>query len=150
MRRLFLLAAALLSAYIFVGCQNEEDTPTVDLASKVAGEWHCSVEEYNSEVYVAFATDGTFDEYQRLGDSGYRHYAGSWNVKDGTLSGIYADGVEWGSSYTLSFDGDTMTLTATNDSAEAITYTKTAIPTEVKDSAIEPFASRTEDAIRWF
>ena len=150
MRRLFLLAAALLPAFAFVGCNKENETPKVNLAEKIAGEWHCTVEEYNAEVYVAFYADGQFDEYQRLGEGGYRHYAGTWTLEKDILSGIYADGSEWGSSYKVEFDNGTMTLTAQNESAEALTYTKEAIPSEVKDSAIEPFTSRSEDDTRWF
>lgn len=151
--RLFLLAAALLSAFIFASCQKENDTPNIDNASRVVGEWHCAPEAYDVDVYVAFYDDGKFDVYQRLGEGRYRHYNGTWSVTKNILSGVYADGTEWGSTYTLSFDGDTMTLTADNDSAEAIVYTKTEISTEVKQEAIEPLGpetlTRTEDS-RWF
>ena len=75
---------------------------------------------------------------------------GTWTLEKDILSGIYADGSEWGSSYKVEFDNETMTLTAQNESAEALTYTKEAIPSEVKDSAIEPFTSRSEDDTRWF
>jgi hypothetical protein len=46
-----------------------------------------------------------------------------------------------------------MTLTSTNESAEAITYSKEAIPAEVKDEAIEPLGPETftrADDMRWF
>jgi hypothetical protein len=140
-----------LCAIAFFGCGKEKDTPKVDNAAKVVGEWHCAPEGMDVDVYVAFDAAGTFDEYQRLGEGRYRHYAGTWSVNKSTLSGVYADGTVWGSSYTLSFDGDTMTLTANNESAEAIVYTKTAIPTEVKDEAIDPLGSETRaEEERWF
>ena len=148
--RLFLLAVALLTAFAFAGCNKENDTPELKLADKLAGEWHCIVEQYNADVYVAFYADGKFDEYQHLGEGGYRHYAGSWTLEKDILNGSYSDGIEWGSSYKVSFDGETMTLTAQNESQEALTYTKETIPAEVKDSAIEPFASRAEEDTRWF
>ena len=67
------------------------------------------------------------------------------------LSGIYADGTEWGSTYTLSFEDDTMTLMVNNDSAEAIVYTKTTIPAEVKEEAIAPLGSETRaEESGWF
>ncbi|MBR5865494.1 MAG: hypothetical protein IKY89_04410, partial [Alistipes sp.] len=67
------------------------------------------------------------------------------------LSGLYADGTEWGSTYTISFSGDTMTLTANNESAEAIVYTMTTIPEEVKEEAIEPLGAETRaEGERWF
>ena len=144
---LFTLCAVLA----FVGCGKENDAPKVDNATKVVGEWHCAPEGYDVDVYVEFAATGEFDEYQRLGEGRYRHYEGTWSVEKDVLSGVYADGTEWGSSYTLSFDGDTMTLTANNESAETIIYTKTAIPAEVKDEAIEPLGTETRAEVeRWF
>ena len=151
--RICFLMIALCVAFTNVGCNKNNDTPTVDHSAKIVGEWHCSVEEYAADVYVAFYTDGMFDEYQRIGEGRYRHYAGTWSLDKETLSGVYADGVEWGSSYKVSFEGDTMTLTSTNESAEAITYSKEAIPAEVKDEAIEPLGPETftrADDMRWF
>ena len=140
-----------LVALTIAGCGKEKDTPKVNLAANIVGEWHCAPEDMDVDVYVAFDAAGTFDEYQRIGDGRYRHYAGTWSVEKSTLSGVYADGAEWGSSYTLSFEGETMTLTADNSSMEVVVYTKTTIPAEVKDEAIDPLGSetRTEEA-RWF
>ena len=144
---LFTLCAALA----FVGCGKEKDAPKVDNATKIVGEWHCAPEGYDVDVYVEFAATGEFDEYQRLGEGRYRHYEGTWSVEKSVLSGIYADGTEWGSTYTLSFEDDTMTLMANNDSAEAILYTKTTIPAEVKEEAIAPLGSETRaEEERWF
>lgn len=151
--RLFLLAAVLLAALTIVGCQKEKSSPTVDNSAKIVGEWHCAPEQYDVDVYVAFYADGAFDEYQRIGEGRFRHYAGSWSVDKSTLSGIYADGTEWASTYTLSFEDNTMTLTANNDSAEAIVYTKTSIPAKVKDEAIEPLGPETltrSEESHWF
>lgn len=146
-----ILFTAMLAVLAFVGCGKEKDTPKVDNAANVVGEWHCAPEGMDVDVYVAFDAAGTFDEYQRIGEGRYRHYAGTWSVNKSELSGVYADGTEWGSSYALSFDGDTMTLTAKNDSEEAILYTKTVIPAEVKDEAIDPLGSETRaEEVRWF
>ena len=149
--QIYLLATLLIAALAFVGCSKEKDTPKVDNAAKVVGEWHCAPEGMDVDVYVAFDAAGTFDEYQRVGEGRYRHYAGTWSVNKSVLSGVYADGTEWGSTYTLTFEGETMTLTANNDSAEAITYTKVTIPAEVKDEAIEPLGTETRaEEERWF
>ena len=145
-----LIMAVLCAALLFVGCGKEKDTPKVNNATKIVGEWHCAPEGYDVDVYVAFDADGSFEEYQRLGEGRYRHYAGTWSVDKSVLSGVYADGTEWGSTYTLSFEGETMTLTANNESAEAIVYTKTTIPAEVKDEAIEPLGSETRAEECWF
>ena len=145
-----LIMAVLCAALLFVGCGKEKDTPKVNNATKIVGEWHCAPEGYDVDVYVAFDAAGSFEEYQRLGEGRYRHYAGTWSVDKSVLSGVYADGTEWGSTYTLSFEGEIMTLTANNESAEAIVYTKTTIPAEVKDEAIEPLGSETRAEECWF
>ena len=142
--------AVLCAALLFVGCGKKKDTPKVNIATKIVGEWHCAPEGYDVDVYVAFDAAGSFEEYQRLGEGRYRHYAGTWSVDKSVLSGVYADGTEWGSTYTLSFEGETMTLTANNESAEAIVYTKTTIPAEVKDEAIDPLGSETRAEECWF
>ena len=149
--KFYLLMTALCAMLALVGCGKEKDAPKVDNTAKVVGEWHCAPEGMDVDVYVAFDAAGTFDEYQRLGEGRYRHYAGTWSVAKNELSGVYADGTEWGSSYTLSFDGDTMTLTANNESAEAMVYTKIVIPAKIKDEAIDPLGSETRaEEERWF
>jgi hypothetical protein len=151
--RIYLLMMALCATTIFVGCEKSSDAPSVDNAVKVVGQWHCAPESYDVDVYVSFDAAGTFDEYQRLGEGRYRHYAGTWSVEKDILSGVYADGTGWGSTYTLLFDGDTMTLTSMNDSAEAMVYTKTTIPQAVIDEAIEPLGPETLTRgieMRWF
>ena len=149
--KFYLLMTALCATLALVGCGKEKDAPKVDNTVKVVGEWHCAPEDMDVDVYVAFDAAGTFDEYQRLGEGRYRHYAGTWSVAKNELSGVYADGTEWGSSYTLSFDGDTMTLTANNESAEAMVYTKSVIPAKIKDEAIDPLGSETRaEEERWF
>ena len=145
-----LIMAVLCAALLFVGCGKEKDTPKVNNATKIVGEWHCAPEGYDVDVYVAFDAAGSFEEYQRLGEGRYRHYAGTWSVDKSVLSGVYADGTEWGSTYTLSFEGETMTLTANNESAEAIVYTKCEIPAEVKSEAIDPLGSETRAEECWF
>lgn len=151
--RICFLMMVLCAAFMVVGCDKNNDTPTVDPATKIVGEWHCSAEEYDADVYVAFYADGAFDEYQRIGEGRYRHYAGTWTFEKDILSGLYADGVEWGSSYKVSFEGDTMMLTSMNESAEAMIYIKDTIPAEVKDEAIEPLGPETltrANELRWF
>ena len=148
--KIYSIISVLCAALLFIGCAKEKDTPKVNNATKIVGEWHCAPDGYDVDVYVAFDAAGSFEEYQRLGEGRYRHYAGTWSVDKSVLSGVYADGTEWGSTYTLSFEGETMTLTANNESAEAIVYTKCEIPAEVKDEAIEPLGSETRAEECWF
>ena len=148
-----LIMAVLCAALLFVGCGKEKtaNAPKSDYADRIVGEWHCAPEGYDVDVYVAFDAAGSFEEYQRLGEGRYRRFEGSWSVEKDVLSGVYADGTKWGSAYTLSFEGNTMTLTANNESAEAIVYTKCEIPAEVKSEAIDPLGSETRaEEIGWF
>ena len=152
MKRLIYIFVALLLV-VTPGCKKNGSEATT--ATKLVGQWHCIAEELNVaediDVYVEFMADKSFNLYQKIGQGRHRHFTGTWSVSGDVLSGLYADGTEWGSSYTLSFDGDTMTLTANNESAETIIYTKTAIPAEVKDEAIEPLGTETRAEVeRWF
>ena len=151
--KIYSIISVLCAALLFIGCAKEkkQDAPKENDAAMVVGEWHCAPEDYDVDVYVEFAATGEFNEYQRLGEGRYRHYEGTWSVEKSVLSGVYADGTEWGSTYTISFSGDTMTLTANNESAEAIVYTKTTIPAEVKEEAIAPLGSETRAEVEyWF
>ena len=146
--KLFLMAFALV-ALVIAGCSKEKESESNGLATKILGDWHYASEEYDVDVYVTFNANGAFEEYQRLGEGRYRLYTGTWTMKDSELNGMYSDGESWGSGYKVSFTGDTMTLTATNKSAEALTYIKESVPEEVKQTAIEPFDLRSVD-MRWF
>lgn len=110
---------------------------------RIIGSWHCTVEEFDAEVYVSFGEDSTFDLYQRLGEGRYRHYEGTWALDIDILTGVYADNEAWGDSYTVAYaDDDTMTLTATI-SGEVMTYLREDIPTEVIEESI---ATRADNA----
>ena len=146
------LFTAMLAVLAFVGCGKEKNTPKVDNAAKVAGEWHCAPEGMDVDVYVAFDTDGVFHLYQRVGEGRYRHYDGNWSVEKDVLRGVYSDGEEWGCTYKIAFDGDnTMVLTAMNDLAEALTYVREVIPATVRDESIAPLAARSsaDEQPRW-
>ena len=61
-RYYFLMLA--LSLFAFASCEKEKQQ-AVDLSLTVAGEWHCTPEAYDADIYVAFDTDGVFHLYQR-------------------------------------------------------------------------------------
>lgn len=109
-------------------------------ASDVTGEWCLSaystkavtIGSESVDVYISF-TSSAFELYQKVGEGRYRKYSGTYTLSSGTLSGQYSDGKAWGTSYEVTRKGDSMTLTA---GVEVSTYTKKAIPSEVKNSAI--------------
>jgi hypothetical protein len=154
MKARFYMMALVLCTFALLGCSKEK-AESINLTSLVVGEWHCAPEGYDVDVYVAFDTEGSFNHYQRIGEGRYRHYVGTWFVEKDILNGTYSDGESWGSSYQVSFDGENMILTATNSSEEAIIYTKTTIPDDVKNSAIAPYAAKSVNDnanldTRWF
>lgn len=109
-------------------------------STDVTGEWCLSgydtkavtIGSESVDVYLAFSS-GSFEIYQKLGQGRYRKYSGSYSVSNGILSGKYSDGKPMGSDYEVSRKGDTLTLTA---GSEVTTYSKKAIPADVRKEAI--------------
>ena len=131
-KSIYILIALLLVA---TGCK--KDKP-VDHARLIIGEWHCTPETFEADVYLALDNDGTFDLYQQIGEGRHRHYSGEWELDGTTLSGTYSSGDDWGSGYQVSFSGDnTMSLKTLNGSEEVMKYSRKAIPSEVIKGSIE-------------
>ena len=138
MKRLIYIFVALLLV-VTPGCKKNGSEATT--ATKLVGQWHCIAEELNVaediEVYVEFMADKSFNLYQKIGQGRHRHFTGTWSVSGDVLSGLYADGTEWGSSYAVEFSGmDAMKLTAKNGSKEVMTYTRETIPAEVLEGSV--------------
>lgn len=130
--RVLILAAILLSALVsFSSCKKEEKT------SDVKGEWELTEVEMATKsalvgaetvtVYVKFSEDGTFAMYQMVGDGRFVAFSGSWKLAGSTLSGTYADGTSWASSYEVSVDKSTLTMT-TGDGLDVFVYKACTIP----------------------
>ena len=135
-----------------VGCK--KDKKPVDYKALITGEWHCVPSEIDADVYAVFEEDGGFELYQKVGEGRHRHYSGTWSSEGNTLSGAYADGSVWGSTYKMEFPDDgTMTLTALNGSEEVMTYLRESVPAEVKESCVEVKSSlrilNSQPQYRW-
>ena len=151
MRRLLFILAALM-VMTATSCKKEEKG--FDCKTTLIGEWHCTPEGIDAEIYAAFDDSGSFDLYQKVGEGRYRYYTGTWTCDGNTLSGIYSDGVAWGSSYTVDFtDKNNMTFTALNGSEEVMAYTRESVPSEVKEGCIEVKSSlcmlNSQPQYRW-
>ena len=138
MKRLIYIFVALLLV-VTPGCKKNGSEATT--ATKLVGQWHCIAEELNVaediDVYVEFMADKSFNLYQKIGQGRHRHFTGTWSVSGDVLSGLYADGTEWGSSYAVEFSGmDAMKLTAKNGSKEVMTYTRETIPAEILEGSV--------------
>ena len=130
---LFILTVLTLT--IATGC-NKEDKK-IDYKASLAGQWHCIPDGMDADIYVEFTQEDDFALYQQLGEGRYRKYTGTWESEANVLSGTYADGTPWGSTYQMEFEADIMTLTALNGSNEVMTYTRENIPGEVLEDCIE-------------
>lgn len=98
------------------------------------------------DVYLSF-TDGNFEIYQKLGNSRYWIFSGTYTVTGNTVTGKYSDGSSWGSYYEsrLENDGSVLVLTALNGSAEESVYNRTPVPDEVKAEAVPAVKSGADE-----
>ena len=130
--RVLILAAILLSALVsFSSCKKEEKT------LDVKGEWELTEVKMATKsalvgaetvtVYVKFSEDGTFVMYQMVGDGRFVAFSGSWKLAGSALSGTYTDGTSWASSYEVSVDKSTLTMT-TEDGLDVFVYKACTIP----------------------
>lgn len=133
-KSLFTVTLLLLAA----GCsKDDEGSKKVDTG--VVGEWHQT--KWNDEsqadfdVYIEFLSDGIFNIFQQVESSTYMKYSGSFRVEGNHLTGTYSSGEFWRSSYDyeLSGDGNTLTMTSMSGIAVVSVYTKTTIPSEVRN-----------------
>ena len=131
----FLIA---VSACLFVGCSDDDDTVTVD--SEVVGEWQLI--EWNGnkaedfDVYLELLSDGSFNLYQRVEYSYYEHFAGTFSVGENLLQGRYNNGESWEYAFVLSDGGYTLTLTD-RKSNEVNIYTRMQqIPEDVRKTSV--------------
>ena len=103
------------------------------LEQLICAEWKSSQLPVDGEIYLDLKTDKTFTLYQQIGDGNHRIYRGTWNLEENILSGKYNDGESWNSSYAVTLEKDTMTLTSSEN--EVSVYTKTTIPDQVKENS---------------
>lgn len=75
------------------------------------------------EVVITFNADKTFALSQVLGEGRAQEFSGTWNLTETTLTGKYANGKSWGSSYEINVENSTMTMTP-ESGAEIYTYRK--------------------------
>ena len=138
MKRIINIIAALAAVCFATSCQKEETTAKLDTA--LVGEWHLAStlvdgDELKGEVdvYLVFHSEGTFDLYQKTGSQKDRYdlYTGTCISLDGILTGVYASGTPWGSSYKYKVTGSTLTLKS-SDMLEEQIYEKESLPSDIK------------------
>ena len=123
-------------------CQKEEQGPALDKA--LVGTWHLAetvvdgetLDSKLADVYLVLNSDCTFALYQKTGSQTDRYdlFTGECSSKDGILSGTYASGDSWGSSYKYKVSGASLTLTSSDLMEEQI-YDKESLPEGIKVNA---------------
>ena len=139
-KKLAMTVAVAVAAAFAVACGSKEDK-----AAGVEGEWELVDVEFATKsavvgsetvsVYVNFDAKGTFVMYQKLGEGRFRKFSGTWSCSNGILNGTYSDGKNWGCPYKVSRDGDTLVMVSFPDGKDSYTYSKCAIPEEVKKNS---------------
>lgn len=136
MKKILYIISAVAALLFAFSC--EKDSSRV--MNQIAGEWHCTVTDSGvaQDVYLALTADGQFEMYQQTGDGPYWYSAGKYtlDVENMVLSGVYSDKYPWKYSYEISVSGSSLTMTAVENPAYAVTYSKEAIPSEVRSMSL--------------
>ena len=74
---------------------------------------------------------GSITLYQRIESHYWSVYASSAEITNDVVSGVYSDGVVWGTSSEVSIDDDTMTWVAQNDATDISVYTRSELPADM-------------------
>lgn len=114
------------------GCKKDE---APSLSGQICGEWRGSELAAEVGIYISFASDGTFELYQKLSSEGFELRRGKWTLAGNVLSGTYNDGEEWASAYSVTVTGNALTLISQSESAETGVYQKCEIPGYIKESS---------------
>lgn len=110
--------------------------------ASVAGEWKLRSFNGSSDlpyiIYLRITAANGFELYQHFTSPGYDAFSGAISLMDGCLSGIYDDGVLWGTTYDLQLSGDTMIWTDRQDAGDVSVYERCDIPAEVNATRAVP------------
>ena len=165
MKRLIsLLAVALFGVALGGGSDNEETTPPtppdpkpVDVYGWHMTKWEVGGDDTNfpKEVYIVFDEEKNFEMYQDVSSNGFVKMTGTYTFDETSkkLTGKYSDGENWAYDYTvsgvdwlfgqlnqetgeMSGVGETMVMTAADDSTYKLTFVYGIIPDEVINSVM--------------
>ena len=126
---------AIAAALVFTGCEKEKEKEQSlsDLGRKLCGEWKLETPA-ETNVYLAFFSNKTFEEYQRLDEGGYELRRGTWQLDRSLLSGKYNDGTDWSSTYSIMIADKVLTMISGNEDAIEYQYVQKEIPLVIKEN----------------
>lgn len=120
----------------FAACDDDE----VVINKNIVGEWH--IESFSGEkpadfdIYIAFKDGGSFDLYQKgFSTPRWVRFDGGYSTAGKTVSGRYSDGVKWSYDFSLSEDGDRLTLQSNTSVRETTVYVRKRVPQEIVEGA---------------
>ena len=131
----------------------KSNTPTPPITgdantTELAGQWHLTSwrgAEPAFDVYLSITEDGVVSLFQRIDSRLWETFYSTVGYDGGVITGVYTDGVAWGTSYYVTIDGDTMTWVDVTDSSDISIYTRCTLPDftnpdiRVTSSTIERF-----------
>lgn len=123
---LYILTIAALS---LTGCKK---APT--LRELICREWRGVELSADAGIYINFISDGTFELYQKL-ENEFELRRGTWTLTGDVLSGKYNDNEDWAADYTVSVEGNKLTMISRNEGAETSIYVQCAIPSVIKEGS---------------
>lgn len=99
--------------------------------SSIAGIWHLT--EWRGavpsfEVYIDITEDGVVTLWQKIEHREWECYYSSAAIEDGIISGVYSDGVAWGTSYYISTTQSSMVWVDVADATDISVYTRSELP----------------------
>ena len=136
MKRIIYIFALIATVLLAPSCQKEGDR----LVDNLVGDWHYTAEEsgVKEDVWIAFAADGTFSMYQKVGDGPYWLSTGEYELDPQTkvLKGVYSDRYPWKYSYKITVSAKTLVMTAVELEGYSLTCARETIPAEVADKSL--------------
>ena len=124
---------AIAAIVAFTGCEKEKEQSLSTLGEQLCGEWKLETPT-ETNVYLAFFSNKTFEEYQRLDEGAYELRRGTWKLDENQISGKYNDGTDWSSTYSIMIADKVMTMISGNEDAIEYSYMKTDIPDAIKEN----------------
>ena len=119
-----LAALCALMALCLSACKKKDTLSVVGCWQLESVETRATIGDVEVDVYISFTAEKTFDLYQMLGEGRFRHFSGSYTLTGNILDGTYSDGNKWASSYEVSREKGTLTLSslASESGTEVSTY----------------------------
>ena len=123
----------MLTLLTIAGCKKEE--PVLTLSQKLCAEWRGSELSIDAAIYMKFASDGTFELYQKMSSEEFELRRGTWTLTGDILSGKYNDQEAWSTSYKISVENDRLTMVSQDEGSETNIYVRSEISGYIKENS---------------